>query len=222
MKERVNFARQHGDQNVRPSIVIVVLKDGSHSRERLAVSGESCACFESTFGECSVAVVVEKKLAHAVVRYEDVGESIVIVVREADAERAPLERSDTGSLADVFKSAIAAIAVEEVRGRREFGGRAVCLPLVAANFAVLGVPYHVASDKQVEVTVVIVIEKSCRTAPATSFDARFSGHVCKGAVAIIVIQSVFSVVRYVEVGEAVVVVIADCYAHAVVAVARVR
>src|SRR5580704_819759 len=116
MKESINFARQHRDQNVGQSIVIVVLKDGSHAGERLAISGQSRASFESAFSERSVAVVVEEKLAHAVVRHEDVCKSIVIIVRKADTERAPLERRDAGALADVFECAIAAVAVEQVRG----------------------------------------------------------------------------------------------------------
>src|SRR5579863_9929612 len=120
-------------------------------------------------------------------------------------------------LTDVFEGAVAAIAIKNVGGLREFGGRAVRLPLVAADFAVLGVPEHVAGDEEVEMAVVIVIEEARRTAPASGFDARFGGYVGEGAVAIIVVEDIFSVVRDVEVGEAIVIVISDSDAHAVVA-----
>ena len=112
---------------------------------------------------------MEEKLAHAVVGHENVGESVAIVIGERDAERAALERGDAGTLADVFECAVAAIAVKNIGGLREFGGRAVRLPLVAADLAVLGVPQHVAGDEQVEMAVVVVVEEPCGTAPASGF-----------------------------------------------------
>ena len=92
MKERVNLAGQHGDQNVGPPVVVVILKDGAHARERPAIGGERRARFQSAFGECAVAVIVEQKLAHAIVRNENIGEAVVIVVGKGHAERAPLDR----------------------------------------------------------------------------------------------------------------------------------
>src|SRR6202020_1488202 len=109
VKEGVNFAGQHGDENVGTAVVVIILKNGSHTGERPAVGGERRARFQSTFGEGSIAVVVKEKLAHAVVGNEDVGESIVIVVREAHAQRAALDGRNPGRTADVFECAIAAV-----------------------------------------------------------------------------------------------------------------
>src|SRR5580700_11005210 len=120
---------------------------------------------------------MEEKLAHAVVRDENIGESVVIVVREGYAQRAPFERGDSGLLADVFECAIAAIAIKDVRGRGEFGRRTVRLPLASANLAVLRVPEHVSRDEQVQVAVVVVIEEARGTAPASRLHAGFGGHV---------------------------------------------
>src|SRR5271170_4653863 len=160
---------------------------------------------------------MEQKLAHAIVRNENIGETIVIVVGKRHTKGTPLERGDAGALADVFECAIAAIAIKDIGRCREFGGRTVRLPFIAANLAVLRVPEHVARDEQVEVAVVIVINEAGGTAPAARLHACFGSYVGESAVAIIVVERIFSVVGYVEVGEAVIVVIADRHTHAVVA-----
>src|SRR5580704_12767848 len=108
---------------------------------------------------------MKKELPHAVIRNENIGESIVIVIRERHAERPALARSNVGMFADVLESAIAAIAVQNASGGRKCSRRAVSLPLVPADFAVLRVPEHITRHEQVEVPVVVVIKESSRTAP---------------------------------------------------------
>src|ERR1700678_3682948 len=124
-------------------------------------------------------------------------------------------------LADVFESAIAAVAVRNIGGRREFAGRAVGLPFLAADLAGLGVPQHVPGNEQIQVAIVVVIEEPRRTGPATGRYAGFGSDVGEGAIAIIVIQDVFSVAGDVEIGKAVVIVVADRDADAVIAIASV-
>src|SRR5580658_5935983 len=121
--------------------------------------------------------------------------------------------------ADVFEGAIAAIAIEDASGGGESAWRAVGLPFVAADFAVLRVPEHVTRDEKIEMAVVIVIEEAGRAAPASGRYARFGRYIRESPVAIIVIERIFSVVGDVEVGIAVIVVIADGHSHAVISVA---
>src|ERR1700724_2476087 len=92
----------------------------------------------------SVVSAAPASRAHAVIRNKDVGESIVIVVREAHAKRAPLDRRNPGTLADVFECAITTVAIKNICGDWELSRRAVGLPLAAADLAVLRIPYHVA------------------------------------------------------------------------------
>src|SRR5271163_4850731 len=125
-------------------------------------------------------------------------------------------------MADVFECAIAAIAIKDICGRRELSWRAIGLPLAPADLAVLCIPYHVTRYEQIQMAVVVVIEKAGGAAPTASLYTRLGGDVCKGAITIVVIQSILSVVRDVQIGKAIIVVIADRHAHAVVAVARIR
>src|SRR5580658_7544758 len=124
--------------------------------------------------------------------------------------------------ADVFEGAIAAIAIEDASGGGESAWRAVGLPFVAADFAVLRVPEHVTRDEKIEMAVVIVIEEAGRAAPASGRHAGLDGYIGESPIAIIVVERIFPVVGDVEVGIAVIVVIADGHAHAVVAVPCVR
>src|SRR5580658_7343401 len=115
--------------------------------------------------------------------------------------------------ADVFEGAIAAIAIEDASGGGESAWRAVGLPFVAADFAVLRVPEHVTRDEKIEVAVIIVIEEAGRAAPASSCYSGLCGYVRESSVPVIVIERIFPVVGDVEIGIAVVIVIAHGHAH---------
>src|ERR1700733_16237284 len=125
-------------------------------------------------------------------------------------------------LADVFECAIAAIAIKDICGRWELSWRAIGLPLAPAYLAVLRIPHHVARDQQIQMAVIVVIEKAGGAAPAASLPPGFGGDVCKSAIAIVVVEGVFSFVRDVQIGITIVVVIADRYTHAVISVTCVR
>ncbi len=69
--------------------------------------------------------------------------------------------------------------------------------------------------------VVVEVEKAGGAAPAAGFHSGLGGYIGKRAIPVVVVEGVLSVVRDVEVGKAVVVVIANRDAHAVIAVTRV-
>jgi hypothetical protein len=64
--------------------------------------------------------------------------------------------------------------------------------------------------------VVIVIEETCRDMPTVASDTCFCGDICEGTISIIVIQDILSVTCDEQVGIAIVVLVADRHAHAVV------
>ncbi len=71
------------------------------------------------------------------------------------------------------------------------------------------------ADEQIEPAVVVVIEPDRAGTPAWSRDTRFLRHVGEGAVAIVVIEDAASVLRNVEVWEAISVVIPHRNTHAI-------
>jgi hypothetical protein len=165
---------------------------------------------------------VKKILLHPIVRHKNVGKSIAIVVSECYAQSAAFFRGDARALADVRKSSIAIVVIENAGGGRKFFRRTIGMIVPAAIFIVFRVPVHVAGYKKIELPVVIVIQKSGGNRPSTRRDARFGRHIREGAVAVIVIQNIFSVTGDIEIGIAIVIVIADSYTHAIVSIAGVR
>src|ERR1017187_8188362 len=72
----------------------------------------------------------------------------------------------------------------------------------------------VAGDKQVEPAIAIVISKRRTRGPPPKRDTGLLRYVSEGAVVVVVVQPVFAIVRYEDIGPAVVVVVADCNAEA--------
>src|SRR5436305_6662924 len=145
----VNFTRQHRNEDVGYSVVVVVLKNGSHSRKRLAVCRECGTRIESTLGERAGAVIVKKILLHAIVSDEDVSEAVIVVIGKGGSQRAALLCGNARFFADILECSVSAIAVEEVGSGGEFRRRTVGAPGASAGLAVPRVPFHVAGDKKV-------------------------------------------------------------------------
>src|SRR4029453_18619222 len=74
---------------------------------------------------------------------------------------------------------------------------------------------EIAGHEQVEPAVVVVVEKAGAGAPSAGGDAGTGGDVGERPVAHVAVQGVAAVVGHVDVGEAVVIVIAGGRAHAV-------
>src|SRR6267378_5299154 len=83
--EAVDLAGKLGNDDVGFAVVVVVLKNSAHAGKWFPVGGERGAGFESALGKCSVAVVVEEELLHAVVCDENVREAVVVIVCESHA-----------------------------------------------------------------------------------------------------------------------------------------
>src|SRR5215469_16895993 len=80
--EGIDFARQHGGDDIGLAVVVVVLKYRAHAGKPLAVGGEGHAGLKADLGKGPVAVVVKQKLLHAVVGNENVREAVAIVIGE--------------------------------------------------------------------------------------------------------------------------------------------
>ena len=84
MKERIDFARQHGDQDVGAAVVVVILKHDAHARERLAIGGERRAHFERAFAKRAVAIVA-KQMALSQAGDENIVVAVVEVIADGHA-----------------------------------------------------------------------------------------------------------------------------------------
>src|SRR5271168_4098719 len=148
MIQAVKLARQHRNDDVGAAIVIIILEDGAHPRKALAVGRERDPRFKRAFLKSTIAVVVEEVLLHAVVGDKNVREAISVVVGERNAERLSFFCRNTGPLADVLEGTVAAVPIEQAGRRGKYAGRAIGMPVAAANLVVIGVPFHVASYEE--------------------------------------------------------------------------
>ena len=94
--------------------------------------------------------------------------------------------------------------------------------ICAAKDIMGGVPIEIPGDKEIQLAVVIVIEESRGRGPAAGCDACMRSYIRKCAVAVVVVQDVAAVAGDIEIGKAVVVVIAGGHAHPVVGFAGPR
>ena len=221
MEDHVGLVRKLRDKKVGKAIVVVILKDNAHAGEHLAVVGKGRAGIQAYFGKGAVTVVVKKKLLDHVVGDKNICIAIAIIIREGYAQPFAFLGGNPGSDADIFKRAISAIVIQDIANRCKFAGWAIGGLFGAARLALLDAPIEIASNKQIEFAVVIVIEKPRGDGPTARSNTCLHGDIGKRAVAIVVVQDIFAVVGHVNVWEAVIVVVSDRNAHSVVGIAGI-
>ena len=93
--------------------------------------------------------------------------------------------------------------------------RAIPRLLLAAVNILLEAPIEIAADEQVELAVVVVVEKAGARAPSGGRHSRLRRHILKRAVAAIPVENIGTIGGQVEILKSVVIIIADGDAHSV-------
>src|SRR5437868_1266717 len=123
---------------------------------------------------------------------------------------------DSTGLADVFKLSSAEVMVEDVWRALKTAGAAHdrnSLPDASGVLARLGrvgeIEVHVIDDGEVQLAVAIVVDEGTAGAPlfSCSGDTGLLGHLFEGAIALVVEEAVFAVVRDIDVAESIVIVV---------------
>ena len=168
--------------------------------------------------------IVKQKIRAFIIGDENVRITVSIKVSDGHTHSFAEVLGDSGFLGNIGERAVPVVAVERVRDRLVPLGIAVFALLARhANGIVIHIPFHVVGNEQIRQAVVVVIHPYCRdrphllALPHTAANAGFGGNVGESSVAIIVIKDVLPVARNEEIGVAVIVVVADRDAHAVVA-----
>ncbi len=126
--------------------------------------------------------------------------------------------SNPRSLADIGEGAISIVAEQPARcGLVEVRNAVSVFAILAgAAILVLGLgELHELADKQVELPVIVIIEPDRARAPARSGDARPFGDIGERTVAVVVIENAAAVLRNVEVGKSISIVVPHGYALSV-------
>ena len=160
-----------------------------------------------------------QKALHGIVGDKNISETVAVVIGKTHSQAFAVRIRYTGFGRDIGESAVAVIVIEDVCHTVVIVGMAVGAKagfLFSTIAIALECPVHVPRNKQVELAIVVVIEKSCTCAPSSRANTSFGGDIGKGPISIVVIKGVATIAGYVNVLESVVVIVTDCNPHAVV------
>ena len=216
-----------GDVDVESSVPVVVAEGDPHAGLSLPVLVEGHGRHQSPFIEGSVSPIAEEKVGHGIVGHVEVAVAVAVVVAPDGAHPVGSRRVHAGRLGGFPEGAVAVAQVEGVPGCRKPTRPAVDLdPAVLAvgrcGRRIFVAEFHVVGHVEVQPSVAVRVGKGCAGTPGGIPHSRFPGHVPKGAVAVVPVQEIGTVVADVEVGPAVVVVVGDGHPHSPMAPSHAR
>ena len=174
---------------------------------------------EPALFEGPIALVDEEKIRLCIVGDEDIHQAVAIEVRNRNAHALAQRLADSAGLRHVFKAAVAQVAIEPRRHARVDGGAAILLALGVHPALLVGLrsPHRVVGHKQVEQSVVVVVEPGRAYAKHVLrlvLQSRAGRHIGKSPVAVVVIQRIGARVADEQIIAAVIVVVAHGHAKA--------
>src|SRR5216683_2966269 len=222
--ERGGIVGEIGFEQIEFAVAVVVGNGRAHAGLLAPVVVESGAGDDGNVGERAVVIVVVKNAGGAVAGDINVRPAVVVVIKSGNAEGVmPVGLIDAGFGSDIFENAVAKIVIKNIFRPRQAAWAAHhrhAFPHAGGPLAGSGrggqIEIDVVGDEQIELAVAVVVNKGAAGAPGFSVAGNlgFLADVGEGAVAVVVVEDVFAVVRDVEIFPAVVVVVADAYALA--------
>ena len=167
-----------GHNQVELAIAIEVAEIRGHVAEDFPVGSQTGARDKSDFFKCAVALVVIEEILAIVVGDEEVGPTIVVVIAPNNAHTMKLVGIvDARFFRHILEGAVATIAEQIISFTRHFVGHLDDDGPVAGSVGVgrrqvVEIGVNVASYKQVEISISIVVSPSRTGAEPTDFEAR--------------------------------------------------
>ncbi len=220
--ERGSIVGKIGFEKIQPAVAVIVADRGAHSGLLAPVIIKRGARNNGDVGERAVVVVVVEDAGSAVARDVYVRPAVVVIVECGNTEGVmPVGLIDVRFRRNVFKHAVAKIVIEDIFRPRQAARAAHdgnTLPHAGRPLARRKsggrIKVDVVGHDQIELAVAIIVDEGAARAPgfAAARDMRFFADVGERAIAIVVVENVFAVVRNIQIFEAVVVVIAHAHA----------
>ena len=228
--EREFFVLDSGVPDVRQAIVVDVAEIGSHAGESVAIGRVGNTGGDGNLFKLLSANVAEEEVGHGVVGYEGREKAAAVDIGEGHCHALAEESVDAGFVRDVSECAVAIIAIESVVQRQVKIGMAVGAQALfeRAEGILVDLPMAVVDDKEIEQSIVVVVEPARSDGPhflamgVRSSDAGFGCYVGEGSVAVVAKELVAGNIGDEDVRIAVVVEVADGDAHAVACASDTR
>jgi len=162
---------------------------------------------------------VIEEVGHFVVGHENVHPAVVVVVGDSHTHPFSEGLVEAGLFRDVGESAVPVVSEQDVgQGFENVGGAVSAVSGLVHSAVVIAVllerPLEVMGYKEIQLPVVVRIEPAGTGLErmARHRNTGFRSHVREGAVAVVVVQDAVAVAGYVDIREAVVVVVAGGHA----------
>src|SRR6202165_849224 len=196
--------------------MVVIGRIHAHACAGNAIFAEGDSCDDRFFGERAVAVVAIKLVWLGIIRKQEIGPAVIVVIEHGNAESFRSWVAETGFLRHFFKRAVAAIVPETDRCAFVRFRRAIrfAFAVKGAIQVGLGRPLDIVADDEVELPVFVVVNP--RGAGAEFLWAEQPRLLCdigESAVGVVVKKAVLAVGSDKKIVVAVVVVVTNRYAH---------
>src|SRR5204863_5817602 len=139
--------------------------------------------------EAAVALVPEKKVRNRVVGDEEICQAVVIEIRDCRAHALPDMRQEACTRRNILERTVAAVAIQAIGQTLEKTWMAIdshATSLISAVAIRLRCPLHVVDDKEVEPSVMVVVEPGRRDCPFAAGNAGGGGDVIKVSITAVV------------------------------------
>src|SRR5580658_3643174 len=210
--ERKHLVRKISNDQAGAAGAVVIRSVNAHTGARHTIFAEPDAGRNRALFKRAVLLIHIKFVGLRVVRDQDVGPSIVVVIENGDAESLRSRIVKASLLRGVFELAVAEVMPEASRRSLIRFGRAVRLMRTIKRAIEVGLlrPLHIVGDDEIEFAVAIVIDPGrAGRELARPPQSRGLGHVGESSVAVVVEEMALSDRSNKNVVEAVVVVVTD-------------
>src|SRR5262245_9505503 len=214
-----SFTRQLGHDEILVAVVVEVGRVDAHAAFGFSANRQSHTREQRNVLECAVALVQPQLVFGTIIRHVDVHPSVAVEVSCADAQG----RTELGANArlgsNIGKSPIAPVS-KKLAGKRLVGlWRAIAerAERAVARSVARQVVSEIVADIQVEPAVTIDVHESSRHTPADTVGTAHLRDVAERAVTIVAEHLIAAEIRQIQIDAAVVVEVAGCDAHPVVA-----
>src|SRR5262249_14184740 len=207
------------DIKIHLAVAVEITDRNSHRSLLAAVFAQRKTGQITYILKCPVMTIFVEIVRHRIVGDKKIDPAVVINVNENRSETVVSMRiGNTRFLADIREGSVAvvvkqmiAFSLKSSRAAHYFYAAELTIASrTRARFRwMVWIVFGVSGNKQIKQAVVVVVAPCRPTGPATKYDTRFFCNVRKCAVVIVVIQAIFSKIRYIDVGPAVVIVISD-------------
>ena len=213
------------NHDIKIAVVVEIAEVRTHPAIGASLLAECYTCEKRVLCHLNsrIAIISIEEIRGGIVSNKDIHIAIVIYIAADNPQPFSICAAYTGFRRYIRKSAITVVMIENICSTLQCLRRAIrpnALP--SAFWVCLRIELNVVDDIEIQITIGIKVYKSTTAAKLVATNSSELGNICKSAVAVVAIEDIRSVVRHIDVGETVVVVITDAASQSIACIADRR